>query len=487
MLGILLVLFASYGSCQAGEIRAEGVMRQIARYETQLSMKSVYVKSAVRSFTKGMEKQCKDMSLDPPPWISFEWSKKMGAPIGCGCILDEVIGTPAEAIDGYRNKCEFSIGKNEAGEFDVGFVLRTTDEGMGRIVASCEEVPLVPLAMKQLCKALRDCVRASPYGAFERGKDFRRGTWRMAMARLSPAGELLVLVQTITLSDEDKEKVSGLIVSALLAAPIKVVSIYLQFNDESTDAARPGAPLFLIHGLPQLRMELLGLKFDIGPLSFYQANSATCELLYSRALDWARPRGDIAMLDICCGVGTIGLCASRRCKQVVGIELIPEAVESAKTNAELNGVQNTTWRAGRAEEVLPEVLKDLDPSLEVCAIVDPPRPGLHHSVLNALRSCAQLSRIVYVSCNPESLAEDVIKLTLPRESDDDPFVPVRAVGVDMFPHTLHCEMILLLERSSKVSDPEKKPEETAQAESASAPQAAAASTPASAETAAATE
>ncbi|CAJ1390902.1 unnamed protein product [Effrenium voratum] len=293
----------------------------------------------------------------------------------------------------------------------------------------------------------------------------------MVMARLSTSGEMLVMVQTAAVADEEKEPLIKEIVSALTKEDqIKVVSIYLQFNDEVSDAARPNAPLELIHGQKQLRMRLLGLDFDIGPLSFYQANSRTCELLYGRALEWLRPENEIAMLDVCCGVGTIGLCASRRCKKVVGIELVPEAVESAKANAALNKVDNTEWVVGRAEEVLPKLLQELDPELEVCAVVDPPRAGLHTTVLRALRSCSQLSRMVYVSCNPDSLVEDIIKLTLPSESDEDPFVPLRAVAVDMFPHTLHCEMILLLERSSKVTDPRPKAKAKANSEAAATPE-----------------
>eukprot|EP00933_Yihiella_yeosuensis_P039998 TRINITY_DN34205_c0_g1_i1.p1 TRINITY_DN34205_c0_g1~~TRINITY_DN34205_c0_g1_i1.p1 ORF type:complete len:661 (+),score=142.23 TRINITY_DN34205_c0_g1_i1:31-1983(+) len=424
-------------------------------YETQLSMKEVSVKSAVRAFTKLMTKRCEDMNLDPPPWTEFDWSKGAGAPLGCACPLDEIIGTPTESLEGYRNKCEFSIGKDLSGEKEVGFILRVTDD-FGRIVGNAQDMPLVPKPMKQLCVVLKDAIKSCPYETFQRTKSEKSGVWRMVMARLSPTGDMLVMVQTTTLNDEDKAGVSKLLTETLVGANIGVVSIYLQFNDEVSDAARPGAPLHLIHGQKLLRMPLLGLNFDIGPLSFYQANSKTCELLYSKALDWLKPNDATAVLDICCGVGTIGLCASQRCRNVIGVELIPEAVESAKANAALNNVTTTEWRVGRAEEVLPGLLDELDPNLEVCAVVDPPRPGLHPTVLGALRNCSQLSRIVYVSCNPESLVEDVVKLTLPRETDENPFVPVRAVAVDMFPHTLHCEMILLLERSSKVEDPRPK-------------------------------
>ncbi|CAE7546783.1 unnamed protein product [Symbiodinium natans] len=110
-------------------------------YETQLSMKGTYIKTAVRSFTKQVDKKCKDLSLPAPAWTSFEWSKACGAPIGCACPLDPPIGTPEGSLEGYRNKCEFSIGKSDAGDIECGFVRRITDDGYGRIVASCEDVP----------------------------------------------------------------------------------------------------------------------------------------------------------------------------------------------------------------------------------------------------------------------------------------------------------------------------------------------------------
>ncbi|CAK9021229.1 unnamed protein product [Durusdinium trenchii] len=420
-------------------------------YETQLGMKQVHIKSAVRAFTKQVAQKCRDLNQPPPDWTSHEWSKGSKAPVGCACPLDAAIGTPNESLEGYRNKCEFSIGFDSSGQVECGMVLRITDDGFGRVVASCDEVPFVPQEMKRLCKALRDCARSSKFPVFERGRGWQRGFWRLVMARFSGT-ELLVMVQTATVSGEEKEELVSEIKDQV---SLPVVSVYLQFNDEVSDAARPGAVLELIYGQPQLRMQLLGLSFDIGPLSFYQANSATCALLYGRALEWLQPEEEVTVLDVCCGVGTIGLCASRRCRKVIGIELVPEAVESAKANAALNQIENTEWMVGKAEDILPKLLQELDPNMRTSAVVDPPRPGLHSTVLRALRSCSQLSRIVYVSCNPDSLVEDVIKLTMPSENDEDPFIPVRAVAVDMFPHTLHCEMILLLERSSKVKDPRK--------------------------------
>jgi len=287
------------------------------------------------------------------------------------------------------------------------------------------------------------------------------------MARSTPAGELAVMFQVAPLADEEEQKkVVESIVGALTGSDLNVVSIYLQLNDTSTDAARPDAPMLCVHGKPRLEMPLMGSKFELGPLSFFQTNSVTCHLLYEKALEWARPENSV-VLDVCCGVGTIGICAAKRCKRIIGLELVPEAVKSAEENAALNGISNATYYVGKAEDTLPQVLKELGDVGDVCAIVDPPRAGLHKTVLDALKSYDRVSRLVYVSCNPETLVDDVVRLCSPQEGRDA-FVPMRAVAVDMFPHTLHCEMILLLERTSKVPDMRVSQEEVNAARAAAA-------------------
>eukprot|EP00434_Breviolum_minutum_P040108 symbB.v1.2.035635.t1/scaffold4849.1/size36312/1 len=109
-------------------------------YETQLGMKGTHIKTAVRAFTKQVAQKCKDLGQPCPPWTTPEWSKALKAPLGCACPLDDIIGTPTESIEGYRNKCEFSIGWDAQGEVECGFVQRITDDGYGRLVASCEDV-----------------------------------------------------------------------------------------------------------------------------------------------------------------------------------------------------------------------------------------------------------------------------------------------------------------------------------------------------------
>eukprot|EP00747_Dinoflagellata_sp_TGD_P094774 gnl/TRDRNA2_/TRDRNA2_166238_c0_seq2.p1 gnl/TRDRNA2_/TRDRNA2_166238_c0~~gnl/TRDRNA2_/TRDRNA2_166238_c0_seq2.p1 ORF type:complete len:339 (+),score=51.17 gnl/TRDRNA2_/TRDRNA2_166238_c0_seq2:72-1019(+) len=268
---------------------------------------------------------------------------------------------------------------------------------------------------------------------------------------------MLVVVAITTLTDEDRELMVKSLVDAIVAADLSVISLYLQFNDNPGDSRYDDhSPLLHVYGKTRLPMPLLGLSFEIGPVSFFQANNALCPTLFETAIKWLRPEQSL-VLDICCGVGTIGLCVARHCRRVVGVELEAEMVEAARDNARLNGINNTQWIAGKAEEVMPKLLAELSAEHDVCAIVDPPRAGLHKRVLEAIRKCKNLSRMVYVSCNPDTLAEDVVRLTAPRQ-DEDCFVPTRAVGVDMFPHTFHCEMVLMLERGSTVTDPRNRPE-----------------------------
>jgi len=418
-------------------------------YPTQLTMKETYVKSTIRSFTKQARIVAEERG-DPPKWTDPKWHAKCKAPYGCGCPTEPIIGTPEDSLEGYRNKCEFTIGHNINGEPEVGFVLKIHGD-LGQVTDSAQAIPHVPKVFKKLCEVVRDCVKSSPFAIYDRRRDRKCGVWRIITPRLSANGDMMVLLQTAPQSDEDRKTLADPLVKALLAADIGFKSLYIQVNEDVCDACKPSSPVILVHGAERLQMPLMGLTFEIGPLSFYQANNTTCSLLYGQALSWLRPENAL-VLDVCCGVGTIGLCMASKCKRVVGVELVPEAVDSARLNAKVNGITNAVFHAGLAEEILPAILDDevkaAGPDTEVCAIVDPPRPGLHKTVLYALRDCKQLSRIVYVSCNPETLAEDVVKLTTPR-GDDDPFVPVKAVAVDMFPHTVHVEMILVLERASK--------------------------------------
>ena len=317
--------------------------------------------------------------------------------------------------------------------------------------------------------------------------------------------------------------------AAAASPPFPLTRVLMQAHDGVSNAAPADAPLFdLATGKPSdasdiIHEELCGLRFSLSAAAFFQVNTCAAEVLYNLAGEWASPTGKSLLLDVCCGTGTIGLTLAGGVGKVLGVDIVAAAVEDAKANAALNGIENCEWVAGRAEEVLPVLLDKYAPLIapppptaplpartaasnranafddpeasgdeeaeaaaaeaeakaaaaaeaarakaeaeaaaaaaaagvsyaydDVVAIVDPPRAGLHKNVLWALRKETRLRRLVYVSCNPESMAANCAELCTPQGPDGmnggPPFVPVKAMAVDLFPHTPHCEAVLLLER-----------------------------------------
>jgi tRNA (uracil-5-)-methyltransferase len=286
------------------------------------------------------------------------------------------------------------------------------------------------------------------------------------------------------------------------------------------DAESPPNPL--VEPVAHIHDYIGTSKFRISPTAFFQVNSAGAEKLYSLAGDWAGLGPDTLLFDVCCGTGAIGLTLAKKVGMVVGIEMNASAVADAQLNADLNGIKNCRFICGKAEDVISNLLKEYavedddekisEPEAEnengkisepeadgkvseeqvtttaengqqevtkrrfknIVAIVDPPRVGLHHVVLRTLRLHSKLKRVVYISCNPDSLLANAVELCMPikegpvekqkqrggfRGSNlgharrrvktlppSEPFHPVRACAVDLFPHTKHCEMVMLFER-----------------------------------------
>jgi 23S rRNA (uracil1939-C5)-methyltransferase len=182
---------------------------------------------------------------------------------------------------------------------------------------------------------------------------------------------------------------------------------------------------------------LAGLTFKISPLSFFQVNPAQTEILYSKALEYAGLTGRETVIDLYSGIGTISLFLARSAAKVYGIEEVPQAVQDAWENARINGIANVEFITGKAEEVIPKLV---DSGLRADVVVlDPPRKGCEAGVLEALIRMAP-QRIVYVSCNPATLARDLKLLT------EQEYRVIEVQPVDMFPHTTHVECVTLMSR-----------------------------------------
>ena len=205
-------------------------------------------------------------------------------------------------------------------------------------------------------------------------------------------------------------------------------------NDSITDQE-----VILFKGNDHFFEEMEGLKFKIGPKSFYQTNSDQAYNLYTKAREFAGLTGEEIVYDLYTGTGTIANFVARKAKKVIGIEYVPEAIEDAKVNSEINNITNTLFFAGDMKQVLTKEFINLHGAPDVI-ITDPPRAGMHQDVVETIIN-ANPEKIVYVSCNPATQARDIQLL-------DKNYKVTRAQPVDMFPHTHHVENIVLMERKA---------------------------------------
>lgn len=223
----------------------------------------------------------------------------------------------------------------------------------------------------------------------------------------------------------------------MLTTELSVIkSIYLNVNTGDTNVIL-GNRNIKIFGNDTIIDRIGDFKFHISPLSFFQVNPVQTNVLYGKALEYAGLKGNETVFDLYCGIGTISIFLSQKAKKVYGVEVVEEAVKDARRNAELNGVENVEFLVGEAEKLIPEMYKK-DIRADV-VVVDPPRKGCDEALLKTLVDMKP-ERIVYVSCNPATLARDLGYL------GGNGFVVVEAQPVDMFPWTVHVESIALLQQ-----------------------------------------
>lgn len=228
------------------------------------------------------------------------------------------------------------------------------------------------------------------------------------------------------------------IVKALKEAYPNVKSIVQNINDEKTNVIFGRRSIVLL-GHDYITDTLLGKSFKIRDRSFYQVNHAQTEKLYQIGLDMADLNGDETIIDTYSGIGTIGLAASDRVSKIIGIEIVDSAVEDAIENAKLNGIDNADYYLGKAEEVMPQLVKE-GVSADV-VFVDPPRKGCHTQFLDSLIEVSP-KKIVYISCNPSTLQRDMKYL------ERHGFKASEVTPVDLFPQTKHIEAVTVLENTN---------------------------------------
>ncbi|KAJ8959061.1 hypothetical protein NQ318_022317 [Aromia moschata] len=392
----------------------------------------------------------KDLAYHNPElqtWIDKQKSLYGGLP----CELADI--RFSEESEGYRNKCEFSIGINEENNLPtVGFRIGSYVNGT-TAVGPVDNLVHIPTSMKVAVKVFEEYVRHSDLKVF--CPEFHTGHFRQLMARSAPDQLMLVIgIHPQTLSETELTEFKKSLVDYFTTGEgtaANVTSLYYQ-KIVKKNHGNDFIPAEHLWGETHIYETILGLKFRISPEAFFQINTKGAEILYKAAIELAEPCDDATILDVCCGTGTIGLCFSKKCSQVLGLEIIPQAIVDAKENAALNSIENAEFFTGKAEEILGSVCFK-STSDKVTAVVDPPRAGLHQKAILQLRKISKIKKLVYVSCNPSAALKNFIDLGRPESKTvhGEPFVPIKAIAVDMFPYTKHCELIICFERWDKIS------------------------------------
>lgn len=328
----------------------------------------------------------------------------------------------------YRNKSQFPVGRNKEGGIAIGFYAGRTHS-----IINTEHCYIGAKVNEDILSFMRFFIEKYKIEPYD--EETHKGFLRHILTRVGySTGEIMVcLVVNAALLPHKEELIQGL----LKISGMK--SICLNVNKEKTNVIL-GDRVIPLWGELYITDRIGSIKYRISPLSFYQVNPVQTKKLYDIALDYAELHGDEVVWDLYCGIGTISLFLAQKAKMVYGVEIIPQAIEDAKTNAEINGIKNAEFFVGAAEEVIPRKYKEENIHADVI-VVDPPRKGCEQSLLDTILAMAP-KRVVYVSCDPATLARDLKYLC----EKDYELKKVRAV--DQFGHSVHVETVVLLSRKS---------------------------------------
>ena len=342
----------------------------------------------------------------------------------------------------YRNKLEFTFSNKrwltqEEVEQDVKYdqmnAVGFHIPGAFDKVLAIDECHL----MDDICNRIRNGVRDY---AYEHGYTFfdlrsQEGMLRNMMIRVVDEGPGLMVVMQFKIVDSAEETLMKQLLQYMADTWPEITSLMYVINNKCNDTIGD-LPVHTFRGADHVIEQMEGLKFKVGPKSFYQTNSRQAYNLYKVAREFAGLTGNELVYDLYTGTGTIANFVSRQARQVIGIEYVPEAIEDAKVNSAINGIDNTLFFAGDMKDILNQEFIYQYGRPDVI-ITDPPRAGMHGDVIDTILF-AEPKRIVYVSCNPATQARDLSLL-------DVKYRVARVQPVDMFPHTHHVENVVLLE------------------------------------------
>lgn len=341
--------------------------------------------------------------------------------------LPEVPVHPVKGMEDpwrYRNKSQIPFGTQD-GKVVAGFY-QPRSHDIADTDTCLIQTPEADAIMVALKKNLIE-IGIEPYE-----EATHRGMLRHVVVRKARAtGEIMVVLVTKKKKFSQAQRAIELIQTTVP----EVTSIVQNINHEKTNVIF-GDETLTLWGKNVIEDRIGDVRFEISARSFYQVNPIQTEVLYGQALAYAQLTGEETVIDAYCGIGTISLFLAQQAKFVMGVEIVPQAIEDAKRNAELNGLTNTLFEAGPAEQVIPRWYKEGKKANVL--VVDPPRKGCDEQLLHTILK-QRPTRVVYVSCNPATLARDL------RILEDGGYRTKEVQPVDMFPQSTHCEAVAWLE------------------------------------------
>ncbi|MBQ7793163.1 MAG: 23S rRNA (uracil(1939)-C(5))-methyltransferase RlmD [Clostridia bacterium] len=365
---------------------------------------------------------CQLMHMTYESQCEFKRQTVKDALLRIGGIDCEVDFVPCDKPTHYRNKMVFPF--SEKGEW--GFY-----KGGSHDVIPLKDCPLGDSLNAKVLNFVRDfCKREH---IFFYNEKTHKGILRRVFTRVSAENSEMMVVISV---NADSLPHSDKLTAGLSAISPRITSIILNVNKKRTNLVL-GEKNITLYGKETLTDTLLGLSYEISPHSFFQINHTQTEKLYTKALEYAELDKTKTVFDLYCGIGTISLSAAKLAKNVIGVEIVPPAIENAKKNARDNNIENAEFYCAAAEDITPELIeKGIKPDT---VILDPPRKGSDERTLSAIVS-AKPERIVYVSCNPATLARDLKFLA------ENGYKTDKATAFDMFPHTSHVEVVCSLSK-----------------------------------------
>ena len=331
---------------------------------------------------------------------------------------------PSPSAERYRNKAQYPVGSD--GRFaTIGFYAPMTHR-----IIDCADCILQPKEFSEITDIFRNWIREKKISVYNEADG--SGIIRHIYIRKAVVtGQIMVCI----VANSDSIPHAEALIEQLKEID-GLASVVLNINRDKTNVVL-GKECKTLFGSDYITDELCGLKFNLSPLSFYQVNHDGAEILYNKAKEYAALTGSETLVDLYCGTGTIGLTMAKDVKSLIGVEIIPQAIENAKENARLNGIDNAEFICADAAQAASTLLeRGVKPDI---VILDPPRKGCDEALI---KTVAEMSpeRVVYVSCDSATLARDCQRFAALG------YRTLAATPVDMFPHTAHVETVVLLSK-----------------------------------------